>query len=286
LNFLLIRTLPHSQDANAIGPGIGPAAAPPQMAGPPPAALPTKPVGAPAGNEPAYAAATVSAGPQPASMYPNQPPPVMLPPLHYQGLDAAQPFGYQPPPTGVRGPPPAFSPPSAAPGTPGTPGIGGVGTPGAGGAGTPNAGGASTPGGAGTVRGADEMDGDGDGDGAPPAKRQRVAKLPPGQYYPEADWVAMHPHPVSLRVQMPTDPAAKAEYKLDGALVTVPGLLVEWTVATLRDRLAKASGSALTQGKFRFSYNGKMLTNQNSLASYNLEDEDVLVASVQDKKKK
>ncbi|KAI0029832.1 Pre-mRNA splicing factor PRP21 like protein-domain-containing protein [Vararia minispora EC-137] len=243
------------QDVNAIGPGIGTASAPPPMAVPLPAALPNKPVGA--ANEPSYAAATVSSGPQPASMYPNQPAPVMLPPLHYQGLDAAQPFGYQPPPVGIRGPAPAFSPPGASA--------------------------AGTPVGAGMVRNADEME---DGaDDIPPAKRQRVAKLPHGQYYPEQDWISMHPHPISLRVQLPTDPS-KPENKLDGTIVTILGLPVEWMVSTLREKLVHATGTALAPGKFRFAYNGQMLTNQNTLASYNLEDEDLLVASVQDRKKK
>jgi splicing factor 3A subunit 1 len=82
----------------------------------------------------------------------------MLPPLHYQGLDSAQPFGYQPPPP-VRVPP--FSAPAAPP---------------------PNS--------AGTVRPADQMEGD--VEDVPPTKRQRVAKLPGGQYYPEQDWINMH----------------------------------------------------------------------------------------------
>lgn len=48
----------------------------------------------------------------------------------------------------------------------------------------------------GMVRSADEMEGG--VDEMPPAKRQRVAKLPGGQLYPEADWIAMHPvSPVS-----------------------------------------------------------------------------------------
>jgi splicing factor 3A subunit 1 len=34
---------------------------------------------------------------------------------------------------------------------------------------------------------------EGAADEIPPAKRQRVAKLPGGQLYPEADWIAMHP---------------------------------------------------------------------------------------------
>jgi splicing factor 3A subunit 1 len=41
----------------------------------------------------------------------------------------------------------------------------------------------------GMVRSADQMDG---GEEAPPAKRQKIAKLPGGSYYPEADWINMH----------------------------------------------------------------------------------------------
>ena len=91
-------------------------------------------------------------------MYPTPAPPVMLPPLHYQGLDSAQPFGYQPPPPARA---PALTTPAAPP-----------------------------PGLVGTVRPADQMEGD--GDDVPPTKRQRVAKLPGGQYYPEQDWINMH----------------------------------------------------------------------------------------------
>lgn len=134
------------QETNAIGPGIGPVAVPVPLTSlpPPPASLPAPPQ--PAGN---YTAATVSSGPQPASVYQT---PVMLPPLHYQGLDAAQPFGYQPPPTGMR---------------------------------TTN--GQIT----GTVRSADQMEGV--EDPTPPAKRQRVMKLPGTIICSEDDWIAMHP---------------------------------------------------------------------------------------------
>lgn len=114
--------------------------------------------GAPA--ESAYSAATVSSGPQPASMFPPQPPPVMLPPLHYQGLDAAQPFGYQPPP--------AAAPMGRMPGMgpPGGPQLG-------------------------SVRSAEEMEGA--DEHVPPAKRQKIPKLPVGQFYPEQDWINLHP---------------------------------------------------------------------------------------------
>ncbi|KAF8497079.1 Pre-mRNA splicing factor PRP21 like protein-domain-containing protein [Russula emetica] len=240
------------QDSNAIGPGIGPAAAPPSLAAAPPPSLPipAKPVDAVA-KDPSYTAATVSSGPQPASMYPTPAPPVMLPPLHYQGLDSAQPFGYQPPP-------PARVPPSNAPAVP-------------------------SPGLAGTVRPADQIEGE--ADDAPPTKRQRVAKLPGGQYYPEQDWINMHPHPISLQVQLPTD-TSKPEWKLDGTIVTIPELPLNLLVSTLRDRIIAATGSALSAGRLLLSYNGKMLTNRNTIASYNLEDEDLLVLSVRDPKKK
>lgn len=85
----------------------------------------------------------------------------MLPPLHYQGMDAAQPFGYQPPTPGMH--PSRLAALAAANG--------------------------ALSAQAGMVRSADEME----GNEMPPAKRQRVAKLPGGNLYPEADWIAMHP---------------------------------------------------------------------------------------------
>lgn len=156
-----ILTCRHSQEVNAIGPGIGPAAVPPPLTSlpPPPASLPPPPQASV--NSGAYQAATVSSGPQPASVYANQPP-VMLPPLHYQGLDAAQPFGYQPPAPGMH--PSRMAALAAANG--------------------------ALQAQAGQVRSADQMDGV---DELPPAKRQRVAKLPGGQLYPENDWISMHP---------------------------------------------------------------------------------------------
>jgi splicing factor 3A subunit 1 len=238
------------QDANAIGPGIGPAAAPPPpMASlpPAPASLPAPPIQA-SGSNPAYSAATVSSGPQPASAYPNQPLPVMLPPLHYQGSDSVQPFGFQPPPTGMH---PARMAGMAA---------GAVGTP-------PQTG---------MVRNADEMDGL---EEQPQVKRQKIAKLPGGALFPEADWVSMHPYTISLNIQLPNDPS-KPEWMLDGKTVTISDLPLTLLVSTLRDRFIQATGSTLSASKIRISYMGKMLTNSSTIASYNLEDEEVVVLSV------
>jgi splicing factor 3A subunit 1 len=48
----------------------------------------------------------------------------------------------------------------------------------------------------GVVRSADEMT-NGE-DTVPPAKRQRVQKLPNGHLYPEQDWINMHPVSIFL----------------------------------------------------------------------------------------
>jgi splicing factor 3A subunit 1 len=92
-------------------------------------------------------------------------------------------------------------------------------------------------------------------------------------------------HPISLQVQLPTD-TSKPELKMDGTVVTIPELPLNLLVSTLRDRIIAVTGSALSAGKLILSYNGKMLTNRNTIASYNLEDEDLLVLSVRDQKKK
>jgi len=86
-------------------------------------------------------------------------------------------------------------------------------------------------------------------------------------------------------VQLPQD-ASKPEWKLDGTIVTIPDLPLNLLVSTLRDRIIAVTGSALSAGKLILSYNSKMLTNRNTIASYNLEDEDLLVLSVRDQKKK
>ncbi|KAK0459533.1 Pre-mRNA splicing factor PRP21 like protein-domain-containing protein [Desarmillaria tabescens] len=240
------------QEANAIGPGIGPAAVPPPLTSlpPAPASLPAPPQGS--GNA-SYSAATVSSGPQPASMY--QPPPVMLPPLHYQGMDAAQPFGYQPPPGGVH--PTRMAALAAANST--------------------------LQAQAGMVRSADEMEGV--VDEIPPAKRQKVAKVPGSQMYSEDDWITMHPYPISLQVQLPND-TSKPEWKLDGSTVTIPDLPLNLLVSTLRDRIVQHTSISVPISRIRLSYAGKMLTNSSSIAVYNMEDEELLMLSVSPSKKK
>ena len=88
-----------------------------------------------------------------------------------------------------------------------------------------------------------------------------------------------------MRVQLPSEPS-KPEWKFDGTVVTIPELPLNLLVSTLRDRLIQHTGSTIGASKIRFSYAGKMLTNTHTVAVYNLEDEDMVVATVRDEKKK
>ncbi|KAH7877687.1 Pre-mRNA splicing factor PRP21 like protein-domain-containing protein [Lentinula edodes] len=241
------------QQANAIGPGIGPAAAPSPLTSlpPPHASLPAPPQ---ASSNPAYSTATVSSGPQPASAY--QTPPVMLPPLHFQGIETTQPFGYQP---GIA---PGMHPSRVA----ALAAANGV-----------------LQSQAGVVRSADQMEGV--EDDIPPAKRQKVNKIPGSQIYSEEDWIGMHPHPISLQFQLPTD-NTKPEWKFDGKIVTVPDLPLNLLVSTLRERIIQHIGSSVNVSRIRLSYAGKMLTNKSTIASYNMEDEELVTLTLGDAKKK
>ncbi|KAF8610250.1 hypothetical protein BDV93DRAFT_517404 [Ceratobasidium sp. AG-I] len=137
---------------------------------------------------------------------------------------------------------------------------------------------------AGVVRSAEEMGGDGAQQAA--AKRPRVEKLPEGRYYTETDWVNLHNNePVSINIQLPSHPE-HPEWKMDGQVVPVPDLPLTLLISTLRDRIQHIVGSTLGANRMRFSYNGKPLTNNQTLASYNLGEADLIVLDVRDQKKK
>lgn len=84
---------------------------------------------------------------------------------------------------------------------------------------------------------------------------------------------------------MPNDPS-KPEWKLEGQIVTIPDLPLNLLVSTLRDRILQHTGSTVPASRIRLSYMGKMLTNSTSIAMSNLEDEDLLLFSVRDPKKR
>lgn len=191
-----------------------------------------------------------------AGMMPPQQPgmfaqPLMLPPLHYQP-NTLPPYGFQPG-RPMNAPMNAYAPPPPPPPT-------------------------------GVIRSADEM-ATGDDQDVPPAKRQRVAKLPGGHLYPEQDWINTHPAPISIVVQLPKIPETP-EWKMDGNSITIPDLPVTLLISTLRERIVRHIDSPLAPGKVKLSYSGKPLSNQQTMALYNLEDGDTLVVDVQRVKKK
>ncbi|CAE6411549.1 unnamed protein product [Rhizoctonia solani] len=136
---------------------------------------------------------------------------------------------------------------------------------------------------AGVVRSADEMNG-GDGMQQAAPKRPRVEKLPEGRYYTEQDWQNLHNNePVSINVQLPNHPE-NPEWKMNGQVVAVPDLPLTLLISTLRDRVQHIVGSSLGASWMRFSYNNKPLTNNQTLASYNLGEGDLIVLDVRKKK--
>jgi splicing factor 3A subunit 1 len=69
--------------------------------------------------------------------------------------------------------------------------------------------------------------------------------------------------------------------------VTIPDLPLNLLVSTLRDRILLHTGSSVGVSRIRLLYGGKLLTNSSTIASYNLEDEDLVVLNIKmDPKKK
>ena len=73
---------------------------------------------------------------------------------------------------------------------------------------------------------------------------------------------------------------------MDGSTVTIPDLPLNLLVSTLRDRILLHTGSSVPVSRIRIMYMGKLLTNSSTIASYNLEDEDLVVLNIKDPKKK
>lgn len=238
-------------EQTAIGPGIGPAAAPaPISLHPSSTSLPVNPNALPAPPLPAPVAAPVpiqATASQPIfNLAPGQPQPVVLPPLHYQGLSSSQPFGYTPPPPG--------SNPSR------------VGSK------------------AGTVRSAEEML-EGDPSGGPAVKKAKIGRLPDGQLYPEEAWLEYHPDPITVRVRLPIH-SDKPEWKLEGQVLNIPDVPLTALVTTLRDKITTQLDSGVPVSRIRLQMGNTTLTNSKTLASYNVMDGEEITFELRDPKKK
>lgn len=116
----------------------------------------------------------------------------------------------------------------------------------------------------------------------PPSKRRRVDKLPYGQLYTEMDWAALHPEPITLAVQLPDMPE-RPEWKLNGAIISLPDVPVSTLFSTLRERIKRAVDADLPVSRLRLDYEGKVMNNGSTLASVNIDEGDVLVMSVRKK---
>ena len=116
----------------------------------------------------------------------------------------------------------------------------------------------------------------------PVFKRPRVEKLPYGQLYSEVDWMSLHPDPITISVQLPIMPE-KAEWKLDGSVISVPDLPVKTLFSTVRERIKRIVDADLPISRVRLDYNAKVMSNSANLASVNLDDGDMLVMSVRKK---
>ncbi|KAJ9095485.1 hypothetical protein QFC20_006628 [Naganishia adeliensis] len=121
--------------------------------------------------------------------------------------------------------------------------------------------------------------------GQGPPKRPRIAKLPGGQFYPESDWIRMHPDPITLSVQLPSIPD-KPEWKLNGAIIEIPDLPLNFLVSTLRDRIVKIIDAPLPMSKMQLAYGNANLKNGATLAATNLDDGDSILLSMKDVKRK
>jgi splicing factor 3A subunit 1 len=95
----------------------------------------------------------------------------------------------------------------------------------------------------------------------------------------------MHPDPVTLSVQLPSVPD-KPEWKLNGAIIEVPELPLNYTVSTLRDRIVKIIDAPLPMSKMQLSYGNANLKNGATLAATNLDDGDLIMLTMKDVKRK
>ncbi|GAA5908748.1 hypothetical protein JCM6882_008195 [Rhodosporidiobolus microsporus] len=110
----------------------------------------------------------------------------------------------------------------------------------------------------------------------PSAKR---SKRSDGTLYAEEDWLNAHPDPVKIKVQMP-EYAEKPAWGCKGQEVEleVPLTLL---VGTIRDRIQATIG--LPVGKQRYLHNGRILANSTTLAALNFDNGDTLTCEIKKK---
>lgn len=98
----------------------------------------------------------------------------------------------------------------------------------------------------------------------------------------EADWIKLHPDPISISVQLPNMPE-KPEWKLNGSIITIADLTLSTLVSTLRDRIASIVEAPLPISRMRLDYGPKVLSNASTLASVNMDEADMIALTIRKK---
>ncbi|GAA5972021.1 hypothetical protein JCM11641_002460 [Rhodosporidiobolus odoratus] len=110
----------------------------------------------------------------------------------------------------------------------------------------------------------------------PSAKR---TKRGDGQMYSEEDWLASHPDPIKISVQLPDYPEKPAwGCKGQAVELEVPLTLL---IGTVRDRIQAMVG--LPVGKQKYTHAGRILANSTTLAALNFDNGDVLNLEIKKK---
>lgn len=106
----------------------------------------------------------------------------------------------------------------------------------------------------------------------PPSKRRADERREEGApRYAEQEWLAMYPHPITLRVHVPD--ATHIAPACDGHVEEISGLSLSTTIGQVRDRiLSETLGKAVGASKLKMWVQGKPATLRQSLAYWNLMD--------------
>ncbi len=89
----------------------------------------------------------------------------------------------------------------------------------------------------------------------------------------------MHPEPVSISVQLPNMPD-KPEWKLNGSIITVEDIPVNFLVSTLRERIKNIIDAPLPISRMKIDYGVKTLSNSSTLAGMNIGEGDMVSMSI------
>lgn len=102
-----------------------------------------------------------------------------------------------------------------------------------------------------------------------PAAGQYAPPKADGALYPEEQWLAMHPYPISLHIRLPN--ARHASPKCDGSTIPLTGVALSSTIGSVRDRVqVEALDRSVGASKLKLWVGGKPATLRQTLAYWNV----------------